>query len=97
MNKFCLYIIASFLVIGCSGNKSAKKKPKPKEPLAIFIERAYDQKESDFKALLRNDTLNSVFTLDQERRYYDYVLENFNHCLISRDTDEVNYRIFLYN
>lgn len=94
MNKFCLYIIASFLVIGCSGNKSAKKKPKPKEPLAIFIERAYDQKESDFKALLRNDTLNSVFTLDQERRYYDYVLENFNHCLISRDTDEVNYRIF---
>ena len=94
MNKFCLYIIASFLVIGCLGNKSAKEKPKPKVPLAIFIERAYDQKETDFKALLRNDTLNSIFTQEQQRRYYDYAMENFNHCQIHKDIDKANFRIF---
>lgn len=94
MNRICLYIIFFLAIAGCNGKKAADRKPKPKEPLAVFIENAYARQDTDFKALMNNDTIRRAFNLLYEQKYYKFLTENFTNCTIRRDTDEAYSRVY---
>lgn len=94
MGRICLYIVLCLAVAGCVGRKAADKKPKPREPLAAFIESAYARQETDFKALMGNDTLRSAFNLVYNQKFHKFLADKFAYCAIQRDTDLVYDRVY---
>lgn len=94
MSRICLYIVFCLAVAGCAGRNAADKKPKPREPLATFIENAYARQETDFKALMGSDTLRSAFNLVYNHKFHKFLADKFAYCTIQRDTDLVYDRVY---